>query len=81
MNSIPTRRLIEDWLPVNEISIESIRERAGAVPNPRPAPVACLVGKKTFGSKQSGSSWKLIGFNRRPSQILRDHGNAPRFSP
>ena len=30
------RRLIEDWLPVNEISIESIRERAGAVPNPAP---------------------------------------------
>ena len=28
------RRLIEDWLPINELSIESIRERAGAVPNP-----------------------------------------------
>ena len=28
------KRLIEDWIPVNEISIESIRERAGAVPNP-----------------------------------------------
>ena len=28
------RRLIEDWLPINEISIEAIRERAGAVPNP-----------------------------------------------
>ena len=28
------RRLIEDWLPVNEISIEAIRERVGAVPNP-----------------------------------------------
>lgn len=28
------RRLIEDWLPVNELSIEAIRERAGAVPNP-----------------------------------------------
>ena len=31
-----SRRLIEDWLPINEISIESIRERAGAVPNPAP---------------------------------------------
>ena len=30
------RRLIEDWLPINEISIEAIRERAGAVPNPAP---------------------------------------------
>ena len=30
------RRLIEDWLPVNEISIEAVRERAGAVPNPEP---------------------------------------------
>ena len=34
MNSHNDRRLIEDWLPVNELSIESIRERAGAVPNP-----------------------------------------------
>ena len=32
----PTTRLIETWLPVNEISIEAIRERAGAVPNPEP---------------------------------------------
>lgn len=31
-----TRRLIEDWLPINEISIAAIRERAGAVPNPAP---------------------------------------------
>ena len=30
------RRLIEEWLPINEISIEAIRERAGAVPNPAP---------------------------------------------
>ena len=30
------RRLIEDWLPINEISVEGIRERAGAVPNPAP---------------------------------------------
>ena len=28
------RRLIEDWLPVNEISIEAIRERVGVAPNP-----------------------------------------------
>ena len=32
----PARRLIEEWLPINEISIEAIRERAGAVPNPAP---------------------------------------------
>ena len=32
----PARRLIEEWLPVNELSIEAIRERAGAVPNPAP---------------------------------------------
>lgn len=28
------RRLIEDWLPIRELSIEAVRERAGAVPNP-----------------------------------------------
>ena len=32
----PSRRLIENWLPINEISVEGIRERAGAVPNPAP---------------------------------------------
>ena len=31
-----TTRLIEKWMPVNQISIEAIRERAGAVPNPAP---------------------------------------------
>ena len=29
-------RLIERWLPINQISTEAIRERAGAVPNPAP---------------------------------------------
>ena len=29
-------RLIEKWFPVNQISTEAIRERAGAVPNPAP---------------------------------------------
>ena len=29
-------RLIEEWLPINEISVEAIRERAGAIPNPEP---------------------------------------------
>ena len=31
-----TERLIEQWLPINEISVEAIRERAGAIPNPEP---------------------------------------------
>ena len=29
-------RLIERWMPINQISTEAIRERAGAVPNPAP---------------------------------------------
>ena len=29
-NSEPARRLIEEWLPINEISIEAIRERSAA---------------------------------------------------
>ncbi len=36
MTTPPSRRLIENWLPINEISVEGIRERAGAVPNPAP---------------------------------------------
>lgn len=31
-----TPRLIENWLPINQISVEAIRERAGAIPNPAP---------------------------------------------
>ena len=31
-----TSRLIEKWFPLNQISTEGIRERAGAVPNPAP---------------------------------------------
>ena len=31
-----SKRLIEQWMPINEISTEAIRERAGAVPNPAP---------------------------------------------
>ena len=34
MNTAP--RLIEKWFPLNQISTEAIRERAGAVPNPAP---------------------------------------------
>ena len=34
--SMPISRLIEKWLPINEISVEAIRERAGAIPNPEP---------------------------------------------
>ena len=33
---MPTTRLIENWLPINAVSIEAIRERAGAIPNPAP---------------------------------------------
>ena len=32
----PDLRLIEKWFPVNQMSTEAIRERAGAVPNPAP---------------------------------------------
>ncbi len=36
MTTPANRRLIEDWLPIKEISVEAIRERAGAIPNPAP---------------------------------------------
>ena len=36
MTTPHTPRLIEAWFPVNQTSIEAIRERAGAVPNPAP---------------------------------------------
>ena len=76
-----TRYLIEDWLPINEISIESIRERAAASALPPLNWLHVWWARRPLATSRGSSGRKLISFHRRPRGILRNYRNAPRFSP
>ena len=54
------RRLIEDWLPINEISIESIRERAGAVPNPAPHQLHVWWARRPLATSRAAVAASLL---------------------
>ena len=62
MTSTPpnSRRLIEDWLPINEISIESIRERAGAVPNPAPHQLHVWWARRPLATSRAAVAASLL---------------------
>ena len=62
MTSTPpnSRRLIEDWLPINEISIESIRERAGAVPNPAPHQLHLWWARRPLAASRAAIAASLL---------------------
>ena len=55
-----SRRLIEDWLPINEISIESIRERAGAVPNPAPHQLHVWWARRPLATSRAAIAASLL---------------------
>ena len=55
-----SRRLIEDWLPINEISIESIRERAGAVPNPAPHQLHLWWARRPLAASRAAIAASLL---------------------
>ena len=61
------RRLIEEWLPVNELSIESIRERAGAVPNPAPHQLHVWWARRPLAVSRAAIAASLLSANS-------DHG-------
>ena len=64
-NTGRTRRLIEEWLPIAEIGIESVRERTPMTPSPtEPAP--CLVGTTATGGEPGGDSGQPAPGRRRP---------------
>ena len=55
-----SRRLIEDWFPVNEISTEAIRERAGAVPNPAPHQLHVWWARRPLAPSRAAAAASLL---------------------
>ena len=71
-----SRRLIEDWLPINEISIESIRERAGALPNPAPQ-APRMVGETTPSLSRATAAASLLSGTPASSEFYGILGTHP----
>ena len=71
------RRLIEDWLPVNEISIESIRERAGAVPNPAPHQLHVWWARRPLAASRAAIAASVLSGSRPSSQFYGLLGTHP----
>jgi len=46
------RRLIEDWLPINELSVDAVREGGGTCRPPALESAPCLVGAQAPGIQQ-----------------------------
>ena len=63
LNNSNARRLIEDWLPINEISIEAIRERAGAVPNPAPHQLHVWWARRPLAPSRAAVGASLLNSN------------------
>ena len=69
-NPQPTRRLIEEWLPISEISIEAIRERAGAVPNPAPHQLHVWWARRPLAPSRAAVAASLLLSNAGHSKFL-----------
>ena len=57
------RRLIEDWLPIKEISIEAVRERAGAIPNPAPHQLHVWWARRPLAISRAAVAAALLDVN------------------
>ena len=66
-SSSTNRRLIEDWLPINEVSVEAIRERAGAVPNPAPHQLHVWWARRPLTPSRAAVAASLLN-----SEVARD---------
>ena len=53
-------RLIEKWLPINQISTETIRERDGAVPNPAPHQLHVWWARRPLAPSRASTLLSLI---------------------
>ncbi len=53
-------RLIEKWMPINQISTEAIRERAGAVPNPAPHQLHVWWARRPLAPSRASTLLSLI---------------------
>ena len=72
-----SRRLIEDWLPINEISIEAIRERAGAVPNPAPHQLHVWWARRPLAPSRAAAAASLLSGPPAPSEFYGLLGTHP----
>ena len=71
------RRLIEDWLPINEISIEAIRERAGAVPNPAPHQLHVWWARRPLAPSRAAAAASLLAAPPTSSEFYGLLGTHP----
>ena len=71
------RRLIEDWLPVNELSIESIRERAGAVPNPAVNQLHVWWARRPLAVSRAAVAASVLSAGAEHSEFLEVMGTYP----
>ena len=71
------RRLIEDWLPINEISIEAIRERAGAVPNPAPHQLHVWWARRPLAPSRAAAAASLLSAPPTSSEFYGLLGTHP----
>ena len=66
----PTSPLIEHYLPINEISIESIRERAGAIPNPAPHQLHVWWARRPLNTSRAAVAASLMPGDSSRADIL-----------
>ena len=66
----PNRRLIEEWLPVNELSVEAIRERAGAVPNPAPHRLHVWWARRPLAPSRAAVAASLLRADADPDAFI-----------
>ena len=72
-----SRRLIEDWFPVNEISVESIRERAGAIPNPAPHQLHVWWARRPLATSRATIAASLLSNPPASSEFYELLGTHP----
>ena len=62
--------LIEHYLPIDEISIESIRERAGAIPNPAPHQLHVWWARRPLNTSRAAVAASLMPDNASRADVL-----------
>ena len=63
-------RLIEKWLPINEISAEAIRERAGAIPNPEPHQLHVWWARRPLAPSRAAVAASMLSTNFSRDEFL-----------
>ena len=65
-----TSRLIEEWLPINEISVEAIRERAGAIPNPEPHQLHVWWARRPLAPSRAAVAGSMLPADFRKDEFI-----------